>query len=265
MEFNGLTTVNVELTSRCNKSCWMCGRRKLEQQCPELAEYGDMNYGLVEKIADQLPDDIVVQLHNNGEPTVYPELGNAIQLFRRQLTQFDTNGKLLIEKADEIIDNLDVLTVSVIQGDDEKERKWQYYNVYKFIKKKGDKKPMVIARCLGNINPHPYADLGCIIARRVLHSPMGSFRYKKRPTIPEIGICNEALHHLSIDRYGKVSMCVRFDPKGEGVIGDATGTPLIEIWASKLRRQYIESHKEGKRSEIPLCKNCEYWGVPTGE
>ena len=25
--FNGLTTVNLELTNRCNKRCWMCGRR----------------------------------------------------------------------------------------------------------------------------------------------------------------------------------------------------------------------------------------------
>ena len=30
--FNGLTTVNVELTSRCNKSCWMCGRRKVDAE-----------------------------------------------------------------------------------------------------------------------------------------------------------------------------------------------------------------------------------------
>ena len=27
---NGLSTVNIELTTRCSKSCWMCGRRKVE-------------------------------------------------------------------------------------------------------------------------------------------------------------------------------------------------------------------------------------------
>ena len=27
---NGLTNVNIELTNKCNKCCWMCGRRKIE-------------------------------------------------------------------------------------------------------------------------------------------------------------------------------------------------------------------------------------------
>jgi MoaA/NifB/PqqE/SkfB family radical SAM enzyme len=32
---NGLGNINIELTSRCNKSCWMCGRRKVEKEMPE--------------------------------------------------------------------------------------------------------------------------------------------------------------------------------------------------------------------------------------
>ena len=60
--FNGLTTVNVELTSRCNKNCWMCGRRKIDREYPEIAlKYGDMDFELVKKIAKQLPAGIVVQ------------------------------------------------------------------------------------------------------------------------------------------------------------------------------------------------------------
>jgi len=62
--FNGLTTVNVELTSRCNKDCWMCGRRKVDRDHPEITmNYGDMDLKLVASIAKQLPDGIVVQLH----------------------------------------------------------------------------------------------------------------------------------------------------------------------------------------------------------
>ena len=61
---NGLLVVNVELSNKCNKECWMCGRRKLEKDYPDVvANYGDMDIGLVEKIASQLPDDIVVQFH----------------------------------------------------------------------------------------------------------------------------------------------------------------------------------------------------------
>ena len=84
--FNGLTTVNVELTSRCNKNCWMCGRRKVERDYPELIlKYGDMDFDLVTKIAEQLPPNIVVQLHNNGEALLYPRFGEAVKLFNRQI------------------------------------------------------------------------------------------------------------------------------------------------------------------------------------
>ena len=49
MALNGLGTINIELTSRCNKNCWMCGRRKVDR---ELAlNYGDMDFDLVKHIA----------------------------------------------------------------------------------------------------------------------------------------------------------------------------------------------------------------------
>ena len=114
--FNGLTTVNVELTSRCNKDCWMCGRRKVDRDHPEITmNYGDMDLKLVASIAKQLPDGIVVQLHSNGEPLLYPQFKEAAGLFKRQIRCMDTNGKLLVVKADEIIGNLDTLTVSTLR------------------------------------------------------------------------------------------------------------------------------------------------------
>jgi len=69
-----------------------------------------------------------------------------------------------------------------------------------------------------------------IIATRILHNPLGSFKYTKNPPVPEIGICLEILNHMAINRFGKVSICVRFDPKGLGIIGDAAVDPLLDIW-----------------------------------
>ena len=34
VNLNGLGNINIELTSRCDKSCWMCGRRKVEKGFP---------------------------------------------------------------------------------------------------------------------------------------------------------------------------------------------------------------------------------------
>ncbi len=261
--FNGLTTVNIELTSRCNKDCWMCGRRKVDRDYPELVmQYGDMEFSLVETIAKQLPEGIVVQMHDNGEPLLYPRFKEATQLFQRQIRCMDTNGKLLMERAGDIIGNLETLTISTFEKDEEADE--QYRLIEEFLKIKGDKNPNVIIRCLGDVDLEKYKKFGCVIATRILHSPMGSFRYRKSPTIPEIGICLDLLNHLVIRHDGKVSICVRFDPKGIGIIGDCVESSLVDIWDSPQRKEWIQLHVEGKRKKIPLCSACEFWGVPTG-
>ncbi len=260
---NGLGNINIELTSRCDKSCWMCGRRKVEKEFPELAlEYGDIDFDLLENISKQLPSNIVVQLHNNGESLLYPRFGDAVRLFNKQITNIVTNGKLLIEKADEIIENLDTITISIIENDPEADD--QYTIIEKFLKIKGNKKPFPILRINGLVKLERYEKLGLIMATRVLHSPLGSFNYKKNPTIPEIGICLDFLHHLSINNKGEVSICVRYDPERLGVIGDAKEQSLKEIWDSPKRMKWLEYHRQGRRDKVPLCSYCHFWGVPTG-
>ncbi len=261
--FNGLYCVHLELTSRCNKDCWMCGRRKIDREHPEIAlNYGDMDFELLQNIAIQVPKGIVIQFHNNGEPLLYPRFGDAISLFSNQIKCMNTNAKLLVEKADEIIDNLDTLTISIIESDPEADD--QYKIVKEFLRVKGDRKPNVIYRCLGDVDLSSWQKLDGIIASRVLHSPLGSFEYSKKPTIPEIGICLEILTHMAINRFGKVSMCVRFDPNGIGIIGDATAESLKNIWNGVKRNEWLLHHFKGRRDKIPLCSYCDYWGVPTG-
>ena len=257
---NGLSTVNVELCSRCTKKCWMCGRRKIEKDYPELVNWGDMDFKLVEKIAKQLPEGIVVQFHNNGEPLLYPRFGEAVKLFKG-IKCINTNGKLIVEKADEIIDNLDTLTISIIERDPDGDE--QYKLIKEFLKIKGDRKPTMIYRCLGNVETSKYKVLNGIIAKRVLHHPLGSFKYTKDPTKPETGICGDMLNHMAIDRFGKVSICVRFDPERKGVIGDANTTLLKDIWNSPKRKEWLKYHIEGKRKKVPLCEKCDFYGVPT--
>jgi len=241
----------------------MCGRRKIERDHPNIAmNYGDMEFCLVEKIASQLPENIVVQFHNNGEPLLYPRFEDAIRLFKNQIKCVDTNAKLIVQKADEIIDNLDTLTVSVIENDPEGDE--QYEIVKEFLNLKGDNKPLMIYRCLGRVDLERWNKLDGIIATRTLHNPMGSFKYTKDPTVPEIGICLDILNHLAISRYGQVSICVRFDPSGLGIIGNANTTPLVNIWNGTKRKEWLLYHIKGKRAKVPLCGHCHYWGVPTG-
>ncbi len=263
---NGLSVINIELTSKCNKSCWMCGRRKIERDYPELKlAYGNMDFSLVKKIANQLPPGIIVQFHNNGEPLLYPKFGKAVALFRNQIKCVDTNGKLLYGKQDEIINNLDTITVSTFEDDEKWEE--QYYNILEFLHAKGNKKPRVIIRCLGDIGAKRrklYTETGCLIADRILHSPMGSFGYKKKTIIPEHGICLEMLMHPAINIKGDVSICVRFDPERKGVLGNINDNTLEEIWNSEKRKEWLQKHIEGNRDVVPLCKKCTFWGIPCG-
>ena len=263
---DGLAVVNIELTSLCNKSCHICGRRMIEREHPELvAHYGHMDVELMRKIACQLPEKIVVQLHNNGEPLVYPHLGHALECFRRQITQFDTNGKLLLKKAAEIIGHLDCLAISIIENDPDADQ--QYLIIKEFLELKQNRKPLVTLRMNGDVHMERYEGLinnhQLRVATRILHSPMGSFDYTKQVTIPELGVCWDFLHHLSIDKDGRVSPCVRFDPEGKNVIGDANKDRLWDIWNGIKRFSMLCLHLKGRRDLIDLCKTCHYWGVPT--
>ena len=103
------------------------------------------------------------------------------------------------------------------------------------------------------IRSPPSAPMGAAIAR----SPLN-------PTIPEIGICLDFLNHLAISKDGDVSICVRFDPKHLGVLGNIKECSLEDLWNSPLRLKWKKAHMEGRRKDIPLCSYCQFWGVPTG-
>ena len=260
---NGPSFINVELTSRCNANCWCCGRRKLEREHPDLCNFGDMDINFVEEISSQISPGTVCQFHWNGEPTLYSRLGEALGLFKHCIRQFDTNGKLILEKADEIIGNLDILTISVVEREEQDE---QYERVCHFLEKRGVRKPALVYRLLGNVNKaERWGRLPGVIAKRILHSPDGSRCYTKPVTVPEIGVCLDLLTHLAIDRLGDVSVCVRFDPNKQGVIGNLNYHSLDSIWNCTMRKYFIDMHLEGYRNKLFLCSKCDYWGIPRGE
>ncbi len=262
MAFNALGTINIELTSRCNKNCWMCGRRKVDREYPELAlDYGDMDFGLVEELSRQIPPGIVVQFHRDGDALMYPRFGEAVSLFPKNIRNIVTNGKLLVAKAGEIIDNLETLSISIFENDEEAEEQKEL--IAEFLSIKGIRKPYVTLRLIGEVDQTPYEKFGQRFVRRVLHNPMGSFGYVKRsPCVPEIGICWDFLQHPCINRKGDMYICVRFDPSGLGRLGNVSQQSVEEMWNGEQRRHWLALHVAGRRNEVPLCSKCEYWGVP---
>jgi len=265
LSLNALANINIELTSKCNKLCKICGRVRRRKEFPE--DYGDMDFELVKKISEQVPDGIMVQLHNNGEPLLYPRFGDAVKLFKNHITSITTNGKLIVEKAEEIINNLNSISISIIQDDPEAEE--QLKLIEKFIGIRGViiPSPIIVLRFVGNVDELKYKDLlnmnGVIRAKRVIHLPNGSIEYTHLPTIPEFGICVEFLRHLAIDRHGNCSCCVRFDPLGELRLGNIKYLTLEEIWNGEKRMKMFKLHVSGRRNEIPYCGyKCHFYGIP---
>jgi radical SAM protein with 4Fe4S-binding SPASM domain len=245
----------------------MCGRRKREREDPSIKDtYGFMDFELLEKIAPQIPKNILIQFHNNGCPLEYPMLGEALELFPNNIRCFNTKGgPLLVEKADEIIDNLDVLTLSIIPNDPHETEDLKH--IMDFLKIKGVRPPRIVFRILGDVSERRrriFKELSGLTAYRVLHSPDGSFNYARKTVIPEHGICSDMLSHPAIDRHGNLSICVRFDTNGQGILGNLKDNTLEELWNSNKRKRWLRHHIKGNRALVPLCRKCEFWGIPKG-
>ena len=260
---SGLAQLNIELSSRCDKThlCPMCGH---QDQGVNPIQYGDMDYGLLDKIRSQLEPGIVVSFHRDGESTVYPRLRDALDLFEGFTTSIVTHGINLARRADEIIGRCTTVTVSVFRGDrDELEQRTALAT---FLTAKGDGPPQVQLKIVGDMSPEelaPYEALGCRIIRRLIHVPISNSKYAHRaPTIPEVGMCLDALHRPTIDWRGRMYLCNRLDPSEHLLIGDATIQSLDNIWNGEARMIMLDAHKAGRRDLAnPLCAKCEYWGV----
>lgn len=264
---NGLSQINIELSSVCDKAvlCPFCGHQN-EEINP--AKKGQMPVNLLLRISWQIPPGIVVQFHRDGEPTAYPKLGSALEMFSHCITSIVTHGENLAKRADEIIDNCDSVTVSAFQGD--KDVKLQLASVKEFLRLKGDRRPRVNIKIVGAMQPERevmYGSLGVPIIRRIMHVPDGNYRYAKRnPVVPEHAICLDFLSHPAVDWRGRLFVCVRLDPSDKGLLGDLNTHTLDELWNSPLRQEWLRAHVAGRRDlASPLCQNCLYYGVPTGD
>lgn len=261
---HGLSKVNIELSSVCQKGCWMCGRRLRDREQGDQ-EYGFMDRDILVSIPPQIPPRTLVAFHNNGESLMYPDFGKALSMFKHCITYTVTNGLLLAEKASEIISNIDVISVSIIEGEDFGMRQFQKEQILKFLELKGTKRPRVVLRLVGIIeNEIEYLNMNLPTVRRTVHRPEGSRDYRKEPTKPEHYICQDLLTTLAIDRHGDVSVCVRYDVDRDLVLGNLKYQSLDDIWNCQKRLYMINKHIEGRRCDVKYCGDkCDFYGVAT--
>lgn len=70
--------------------------------------------------------------------------------------------------------------------------------------------------------------------------------------------CTFLFNSFSINWDGKVSFC-NVDFNHLGIIGDVNVQTIEEVWKSQEFERYRSLHKQGRWSEIELCRDCNYW------
>lgn len=259
----GLSQINLELSSRCDRKtlCFCCGHQDRKTN-PNL-KFGDMDFALLESIARQVPAGIIASFHRDGDSLIYGRLREALALFAHCPRSVVTHGETLGSRADEVIENCTTITVSVIPKD--KDRELQLASVREFLRKKGERGPVLQLKFVGDIeNPEPYLALGVPIIGRRLHSKKGNWSYQREdPPVPEIRVCLELISHPSINWRGQVFACQRLAPNDEGLIGDLNSQSLDAIWNGHVRAEMLRHHLAGRRDLAGgLCPDCKYWGIP---
>lgn len=248
--------INLELTNDCQRSCWFCGRTKARAE--KKMNIGYMDLHLFKYLIGQFRGEIV-QFSRDGEPLLYPAIYEIGRLSQPFVSGIVTNGLLLYEKKDEIIDNFTTVTVSVMDDNEE-----QFESIRKFNEAKGDKSPMLQVKFLGDYYNPEFEKMGLRTTRRSIHDPLKDKDYKQsKPPLPEIGVCLEFMNKPSIDWEGFFYICNRYDPHKLGVIGNCLKESFEEIWNGEKRREMFEYHKRGARDMIPFCNQCQFYGIPT--
>jgi len=253
------TEINIELTNRCNKNCWICNRWQ------DKHEKGDMPKYILELISRQMPKNTIIHFHNNGEPLLYPDIKYATELFNKAgcITQFDTNGKLLMERKDEIKD-VAIISVSIIEQDEFFTSAEQLKILHEYLMYK-PKNQVVIARCVGTIDDTRKNLLelyGTPIVNRMLHNKLGRFDYEKDIIKPEDYICRDFMNHPAIDFMGNFYICVKYDPEQKGRLGNVASTSIKGMWEGEKRKEWLKAHICNHRDLVEPCKDCSYYGYP---
>ncbi len=270
MSLHGLTQINVETNSTCDKrtKCGFCAHQNPALH-PNL-KLGEMAIEMMLNIAfsvHHLGKSLTVQLHKDGDPLAASEelLCQTLFAFRDNLRSIVTHGCTLSQRGQALIGNVEAVCVSIFREDPD--RDLQLESLRSFLDQKGSHLPRGLLKVVGDMSTEelaPYQALSIPMTHRRLHIPINNSRYVGGlPAIPESGICQDLLHHPSISWDGRVWLCNRFQSDEAGVIGDLATESLDAIWNGPLRASYVQQHLDGMRAAVPPCRDCQYYGIPT--
>ena len=127
---NDITSMQLEVTTRCNFDCIFCSGRHMEQK--------HMDFELVKKAIDMFPHLKEIQMQGEGEPLLHPGFFELVKYAKKAglYVLTTTNGSLLTDKKIMgLLDSgIDLVYVSIEAADDE---------MYKTIRRGGSYEKLI--------------------------------------------------------------------------------------------------------------------------
>ncbi len=283
------TEINVEFCSNCNLRCSFCA---LDHSKPKSY----MSVAVLNRIFECLLADVrfkrvnTINLHNGGETLMHPErmklfkrIAHYRNLFAAVGQPFPkivllTNGMLLRTKlAEELISLkvLDEVGFSLDGGSPEAfealrvNAKWERFadNVRNVIALKKEIDPQLKTFGISIIpKPHPLnntwmdpdfkavTELLDSVEYRRLHDWGGQVDIGSKSVVNKKG-CSMLMRQMVVLPNGDVSVCCN-DLNSQGVVGNILEEELYAIYKGEQRLRYVRLLKQGRKSELELCKNC---------
>jgi len=85
------------------------------------------------------------------------------------------------------------------------------------------------------------------------HLNFGGLTYQKDQT--RFTYCIHATSHMTVLWDGRVNLCC-MDPLGRKIFGNLNHQTVSEVWLSQERQHYATIHKEGRGTELEVCRDC---------
>jgi MoaA/NifB/PqqE/SkfB family radical SAM enzyme len=271
----------IEPTNDCNHVCTGCPRDKSDR------EVGFMEWDMFTRLIDECREHrkrMLFQLHKDGEPLMYPRIGEMLQYIKKARPGFkiflSTNGALLREETARMIieTGIDILRVS--HSGDNPSTYFKIHgrpdfevvreNVVRLLemkKKMNAKKPHVRMQIIrtqvteGDIESYQktWGQYDVEVAVKAFMTWGGSKRdalteWKKDGRHP----CIDLWAMPAVNWDGKVSIC-SLDWNQKAIIGDLTQQSMSEVWQGEKLAQYRDHHLQNKYAKAGICGACTEW------
>ncbi len=256
-----LTSIQFEVTNKCNLKCKMCPVNNGMKR-----KKGLMEFTLFKKIIDENPKIDFALMSNWGEPLLHPKIFEMLEYAKkRKIRTFITTNAVLLDNDEKmkklLMTGVERITISLdgIGDTYTKIRGFDYNIIENRIKRLIELRDEFEFETKIDINmvvmPETEEEVKRFyrkwegIVDRVQIQPVMTFTKKKRETR-----CKEPWRgNLIVLWDGSVVMCCN-DYDGELILGDANHNKLTEIWNGQMIKIMRGLHNEFDFP--PLCNNC---------